>query len=265
MKKLMISLASIFGIGVQTLLGYPEKPMVVIIPSYNNAQWYQKNIVSVLNQQYQNYRVIYIDDCSADKTADYVQELVKQLGQERRFTLIRNKERHGALENLYNAIYSCNDNEIIVTLDGDDWFAHTRVLQRLNQVYSEREVWITHGKMKEVPSGWDGWCIPIPQDIVKKNAFRSYRCPSHLRTFYTWLFKKIKLEDLQYKGKFFSMTWDQAMMFPMMEMAGERHAYINEVLYIYNKITPLNDNKVDPDLQNRLEKLIRNKPPYQRL
>lgn len=244
---------------------YPEKPMVVIIPSYNNAQWCQKNITSVLDQQYQNYRVIYIDDCSADRTADYVEQLVKQLGQEHRFTLIRNKERHGALENLYNAIYSCDDNEIIVTLDGDDWFAHPRVLQRLNKVYSEHEVWITHGKMKEVPGGWDGWCIPIPNDIVKKNAFRTFRCPSHLRTFYTWLFKKIKREDLQYEGEFFKMTWDQAMMFPMMEMAGDHHAYINEILYIYNKITPLNDNKVDPELQRKLERIIRNKQPYVRL
>lgn len=244
---------------------FPEKPMVIVIPSYNNERWYQKNLRSVFDQKYQNYQIIYIDDCSSDKTANCVAQLVKEMGQEYRFTLICNKERRGALANLYDAIYSCNDDKIIVTLDGDDWLAHPNVLQRLNAIYSTQNVWITHGNMKELRREKDGWCIPVPQEIVLKNAFRTFRCPSHLRTFYAWLFKKIKPEDLKYNGEFFKMTWDQAMMFPMMEMAGERHAYIKEVLYIYNDITPLNDNKVNPQLQRDLETIIRHKPAYKTL
>lgn len=243
----------------------PEKPMVVIIPSYKNAEWYLNNLNSVFDQHYQNYRIIYIDDCSPDGTAALVAKLVLEKHQEARFTLIRNTKRRGALANLYDAIHSCDDDEIIVTLDGDDWLAHPKVLQTLNTVYSTQSVWLTHGNMKELRRGKDGWCIPVPQEIVFKNAFRTYRCPSHLRTFYAWLFKRIRLEDLQYAGDFFQMTWDQAMMFPMMEMAGERHAYIKEVLYIYNDVTLLNDNKVDPQLQRDLEAIIRGKPAYQRL
>jgi len=41
-----------------------EKSMVVIIPSYNNESYCEKNLTSVFSQQYENYRVIYIDDCS---------------------------------------------------------------------------------------------------------------------------------------------------------------------------------------------------------
>jgi hypothetical protein len=61
------------------------------------------------------------------------------------------------------------------------------------------------------------------------------------------------------------MTWDQAMMFPMIEMAAERHAFISEPIYVYNMANPINDNKVDPQLQRDLEALIRAKPPYKRL
>ena len=43
-------------------IGAEEKPMVVVIPSYNNIKWYKKNLDSVLNQKYQNFRVILIDD-----------------------------------------------------------------------------------------------------------------------------------------------------------------------------------------------------------
>jgi hypothetical protein len=39
-----------------------ENPLVVIIPSYKNAKYYKQNLDSVFNQNYTNYRVIYVAD-----------------------------------------------------------------------------------------------------------------------------------------------------------------------------------------------------------
>jgi hypothetical protein len=185
--------------------------------------------------------------------------------QSHKFTLVSNVNRCGGLCNIYRAVHCCKNNEIIVTLDGDDFFYHDKVLAELNEVYSNKEVWYTHGSLMEYPAGHVTWCEPIKPEVIATHSYRKGKCPSHLRTFYTWLFKKIKLEDLLYEGNFFPMTWDMAMMFPMAEMAAERHAFIKEPNYVYNMATPFNDNKVDPDLQNRLDKIIRNKTPYKRL
>lgn len=272
-----------------------EQPIVVIIPSYNNLLWYKKNISSILKQKYKNYRIIYINDCSTDGTGaavrkyirekklDYsiiefdnkfgddieeaTQYLMSRINKKKQhfFTFINNKTKCGALANLYRAIHSCSDREIIVTVDGDDFLSHENVLKELDIVYSSGDIWLTHGCMIEWPSNTVGWSIPIPEEIIKNNAFREYRCPSHLRTFRCWLFKQIKLEDLLLDGKFFPMTWDMAMMFPMCEMAGERHAFISNVNYCYNMSNPINDNKVDALLQRNLDFLIRNKPKYPRL
>jgi glycosyltransferase involved in cell wall biosynthesis len=247
------------------LHGISEKPMVVIIPSYNNQEWVHKNLTSVFEQDYSNYRVIYIDDASTDGTADEVEHLVKVYSQESRFLLIRNNNRQGGLANIYHAIHGCRDPEIILNLDGDDWLFSNQVLKIVNNAYSNKNVWLTHGTLVEYPHYVQAWSIPIPEEIVKKNSFRTYRCPSHLKTYYAWLFKKIKTEDLKYEGEFFPMTWDQAIMFPMLEMAGKHHAFIPEVLYVYNMRNPLNDNKVNAKLQNDLETLIRGKSPYARL
>src|SRR5690242_8244224 len=112
-----------------------QKSLVIIIPSYNNQRYYKQNLDSVFYQLYDNYRVIYIDDCSNDGTYnlvnDYIENLPGQicsawehlsrdLAKESRITFIRNKQRLGALQNLYNAIHSCKDYEIVITLDGDD-------------------------------------------------------------------------------------------------------------------------------------------------
>ena len=57
-----------------------EKNFVFIVPSYNNSEWYIKNISSIFNQNYSNYRVIYIDDASTDNTGTLVKNFVEKIG-----------------------------------------------------------------------------------------------------------------------------------------------------------------------------------------
>ena len=105
------------------------KPMVIVIPSYNNRQWYRQNLASVCAQAYDNFRAIYVDDGSSDQTGALVARFIEDHAVGHRIQLIRNTVRVGALENLYRSIHACDDQEIVILLDGDDWLAHPRVLQ----------------------------------------------------------------------------------------------------------------------------------------
>ena len=240
-----------------------NKHFVVVIASYNNKNWYKKNLDSVFMQKYENYHVMYVDDVSPDGTGDLVEKYIKDKHQEERVVLIKNKERVGALANYYNAIHSCDDKSIIVQLDGDDWLAHDHVLDLLNRVYNDPNVWLTYGQYKEYPSGQIGLCEQIPHKIIKNNEFRSYKwVTSHLRTFYVWLFKLIKKEDLLLNGKFFQMTSDLAVMYPMLEMAGPRIKFIPDIIHVYNRANCINDDKVNAALQISVEQFIRIKERY---
>src|SRR3990167_5715498 len=73
-----------------------EKPFVIIVPSYNNSAWYRFNLDSIFIQQYDNYRVIYIDDCSTDKTGKLVEQYIKKQ-KNKDIALIKNTQRIGAL------------------------------------------------------------------------------------------------------------------------------------------------------------------------
>ncbi len=243
-----------------------EKNFVIVIPSYNNARWYQRNLQSALSQNYTNFRIIYADDCSPDGTGELVQEYLKHHDLDKKVCLIKNKMRRGALHNLYTMIYMSNDDDIIVTLDGDDWLADNNVLTRLNNVYSSGEVWLTYGQFQLHPSGIKGWASAMPDYIVENNAYRDFQhLPTHLRTFYSWLFKNIKLDDLLYYGTFYPMSWDMTMMIPMIEMAGERHQFIPEVMYIYNDENNISDHHVSRQLQAHLAQVIKKKKHYKRL
>src|ERR1022692_3945402 len=94
-----------------------QKKFCIVIPSHNNELYCEKNLESVLKQNYSNYRTIYTDDCSSDKTVEKVEEIINKSTKSKYFTIVKNKERLGAMENLYNMIHSCNDDEIIITLD----------------------------------------------------------------------------------------------------------------------------------------------------
>lgn len=272
-----------------------EKEIVVVIPSYNNRDWYERNLFTVLNQDYKKFRVIYINDSSTDRTGAGVEKIAlkavpdsfraisfddsfsddicevalrfqEEMNRERAFfTLVNNKHRCGALENLYRAIRSCADDEIVVLVDGDDWLYNSGVLKCVNKSYLSGEVWMTHGALIEYPERHTFWSEPVPYIFTAINAVRRFKCPSHLRTFCAWLFKEIALKDLLYDGRFFPMSWDMAIMYPMLEMAAERHSFIDEMLYVYNNANQFNDNKVNAELQQKLDKYIRNMPPYQRL
>lgn len=243
---------------------YYEHSIVVVICSYNNKNYYQKNLDSVYSQQYSNYRVLYVDDCSQDGTGELVETYVKEHNQEFRTAIIHNQKRLGAMHNFFDAIYSCDDNEIIVVLDGDDWFAQPQTLARINKEYVENDAWITYGQYSSYPDGMMGICQPIPEWVFQEQKIRTYPwVTSHVRTFYAWLFKSVKEDDFKHEGEFYSVTCDQAMMLPMLEMAGFAHQrFIPDILYIYNNETPLSDTRNALAQQIFIKNIIRSKLPY---
>ncbi|MCI5051711.1 MAG: glycosyltransferase family 2 protein [Simkaniaceae bacterium] len=244
-----------------------DSSFVFIIPSYNNADLCRKNLSSVFDQKYSNYRIIYIDDASQDGTFEAAKDVVAEYGMQGYIELIRNEENQGALANLYKHIHRLNADEIVVILDGDDWLAHPNVLSELNSYYARSRVWMTYGQYLQAPTYEKGLCAPLSQYTLKRAKCRNEHpwVTSHLRTFYAGLFRYIKKEDLMYEGKFFPTTYDLAIMLPMIEMAREHCFFTPNVSYIYNFGTPSNDGKIHREEQIFFEKYIRNLPIYPRL
>lgn len=237
----------------------------IIIPFYNVEKWIKKNVESIVSQTYKNYECFYIDDISSDNSANIIQSYVDD-----KINLIKNTQKKYALHNIYDAINTCkpDDEDVIVIVDGDDWLASPEVFSKLNQVYTTENILLTYGTYVEYPSGNIPWnVVPYSQEVIENNLYRqdTWRA-SHLRTFKYKLWKNIKLEDLKDTNEnFYKMTWDLAMMFPMLEMSGGKFKCIENILYCYNTNNPINDHKVDHNLQLSLDKKIRNKQKYSKI
>jgi len=100
---------------------------------------------------------------------------------------------------------------------------------------------------------------------LKDRSFRQYKfISSHLRTFKAKLWNSIRDEDLRdTDGKYYSVGWDVAFMFPMLEMAGPgRILNIPNVLYCYNRFNPISDDVIRQDEQHRVEMRVREGSKY---
>jgi hypothetical protein len=198
----------------------------IIIPSYNNEEWVEYNLASVLNQTYTNYEVLYIDDCSTDSTLEKVKSIASD---NNKFKIIHNETNMGAMYNYFEHLDDIPDDTIIIHLDGDDWLIDETILDKLNKLYNETDCWMTYGKFV-VWHGDDQYSEPYPQNTEYHDFVHTYKFyrrdlwrPSHLRTYRCFLLKAINKHDMcdLESGKYYWHASDLSFQYPCMEMAGK--------------------------------------------
>ncbi len=254
-----------------------ELPIVVVVCSYNNDKWSENTLNSIFTQEYTNFRVIIVDDCSTDNNVEVIEKYIADHQLAKRVTFIKNDVRHRKLFNLYRVLYDCKDDEIVFMVDGDDSLAHPHVFSIINEIYEDDNVWFTYGQYRNVPASqaieWGhkemGYCRPVPKHIQRKHAYRYYSfIYMHPRTFRGWLFKLVKLEDLiadkidGFEGDFYPASNDVAMYYPMVEMAHTHIKFIPDILYIRNLYSEIVGFKVDRRIQVASAREIRKKSCY---
>lgn len=88
----------------------------IIIPSYNRGYIIKKSIDSILNQSYQNFEVIVVDDCSTDNT----EAIVKSIS-DKRVRYIRLEKNSGANKARNVGIENSKYNLIAFQDSDDEW------------------------------------------------------------------------------------------------------------------------------------------------
>jgi glycosyltransferase involved in cell wall biosynthesis len=103
----------------------------IFIPAYNAAKFLDKSIQSVLNQTYQDFTLLVLDDASEDETP----EVVKKHLDNPRIKYIRNEKNLGMAGN-WNKGIELLENEYVAKLDADDFYEH-KFLEHVVQVLDQ--------------------------------------------------------------------------------------------------------------------------------
>lgn len=231
---------------------------VFVSTGYNTSKWVKNNINTVKALEYNRIEHVYINDCSTDDTKDILQDL-----QHDNLTIINNNKRQGALYNYYHTINSLglNDEDVVLFLDGDDWLNNqVDTIEIYNKHYNTQDTLCTYGSIRRT----NGVCKPWGAFDLKKPFRKQPWKGTAMRTCKYRVFKHIKHEHILDKtGEYYSMAQDLALFYPVLEMSATRSRYVSDLVYIYNVDTPMNDYKIDFKTQQRLDKEIKSKQPYQ--
>lgn len=117
-------------------LNYCNK-FYILIPVYRVEKYIRKCIESVLNQTYQNFEIIIVDDGSPDQSGKICDEMADS---DERITVIHQENmgliaaRQTAIKHLKQEIKECEDNSYIVYLDSDDSLK-LNALDKINECF----------------------------------------------------------------------------------------------------------------------------------
>jgi glycosyltransferase EpsH len=105
-----------------------ESPYVSIcIPAYNMKDYIEKAIISILNQSFQNFEIIVVNDHSKDKTLKVIKKL--QLKDER-IKLINHSKNTGVYSSRVDSILA-SKGKYLMLMDSDDILINPNILEYL--------------------------------------------------------------------------------------------------------------------------------------
>jgi len=226
----------------------------IVTTCYNCEKFIRECILSVLLQDYTDWEMYIFDDASTDNSIKVAEEIING---DPRIKIIKNHKNVGAVFNkTFNFVKLCEpeDEDIIVTLDGDDHFIHKQTLCYLNSLYLNGW-WMTYGGASH--DNWirfpDNWYTEVDwSKSLRKQLF----CLGHLRSHKFFLMKNIKDVDLRYKdGTIFKFPEDVVLFIPMAEMSGEEKTHhFDQSLYFYRFHN--NSDGARPEIDDHRAKLM---------
>lgn len=116
----------------------------VCIPSYNYGRFIRQAIQSVLNQTYQDFELIIVDNCSTDNTEEVVKSF---LNIDKRIKFVRNETNIGFVKNL-NKCLSLASGECISILHADDMYLPNMLEKEVAVLDSNPEVGLVYSSVK---------------------------------------------------------------------------------------------------------------------
>ena len=107
---------------------YKKKPYVTIcISALNMEKYIKRNLLSIINQSFQDFAIIIVDDKSTDKTGNIIKKL--QINDER-IKVISHSKNLGVYHSRIESILNSNSKYIIL-MDPDDMYMNENLLKQL--------------------------------------------------------------------------------------------------------------------------------------
>ena len=200
-----------------------SKLVSIIIPSFNRADLLKRAINSILNQTYNNWEIIVIDNNSKDHT-DKILNDFKNINL--RTIKINN-----------NGIIACSRNEgirkssgeFIAFLDSDDWWVNNKLETSVNYLNDESTDLIYHNCfIKNYKNQKKSNCRQL-----KSNQYEDLLYNGNTIITSSVMIKKDKLVGLSFSESIDKVGWEDYDLWIKLSAGGLKFKFINNILGYY--------------------------------
>ena len=161
----------------------------IIMPSYNTAQYIAETIQSVINQTYQNWELIIVDDCSSDDT-DIVVGKIK----DPRIKYIKNQRNSGAAVSRNRALRMANG-RWVAFLDSDDLWKPEKLEKQIGFM-TKKKCYFSYTDYEEIDADGNKTNVFVTgTKVITKTGMFNYCWPGCLTVMYDR--KKIGLIQIE--------------------------------------------------------------------
>ena len=102
----------------------------VILPVFNSEKFIVKTVNSIINQSYNNWRIIIIDDASSDKTLELLNKFYKDLINKKKIVIFKNPTNKGQAYSR-NVGLKYSKSEFIAFIDSDDIWMRKKLAKQI--------------------------------------------------------------------------------------------------------------------------------------
>jgi teichuronic acid biosynthesis glycosyltransferase TuaG len=195
----------------------------VVIPAYNSERTIDKTISSVLNQSYDKFEIIIIDDGSQDNTVEVVNTIANK---DKRIRLFRNEKNLGVSATRNRGI-SLAKGDWIAFLDSDDMWSTDKLEKQIKFINNNEHVNLlfTGSSFIDENNNPYSYVLKIPEEVKYKDLLKQ-----NIISCSSVLVKKQCISGLKMERD--DIHEDFAMWLQILKK--EQYAYgINEPLLIY--------------------------------
>lgn len=199
------------------------KKISVLIAHYNNGNYFEDCYASLINQTYNNWEVIIVDDASTDNSLEVIREIIKD---DDRFILYENSENKGCGFTKRKCMEYATG-EICGYLDPDDAL-YPAALEKSVYSYTNDKIVATYSKMMMCDDNLrDQKEFSSTKQIYNNKYFFNF--PIQFSHFFT--FKKNAYLQTSGINPNLKSAVDQDLYLKILEVGNV--VFINEILYKY--------------------------------
>lgn len=209
------------------------KKVTVIIPVYNVEKYLRRCLDSILRQNYSDYEIICVNDCSPDHSGEILKEYKENYSE--KIQVIENEENIGLGRSRMRGVNQASG-EYLLFIDSDDYVAEDYIERYMREVKDTSYDIVIAGYTKDIDgkyikhdiqdSLWTLVCYPIAcaklyrKSFILENGieFSPVRCGEDIYFSLVVFIKNVKYKIIHYCGYYYyhnrksitgSLTYDK--------------------------------------------------------